>query len=81
MLKCALSTADGLWWGAGGEGLNFLQGADHWELNHAPVSIWPTQIGFFFNFVLGVVTRAGRAGVDWEDRVIREDEVNFPKYI
>lgn len=37
-------------------------------------------IFFFLNFVVGAVTKAGRADMDWEGHVIREDEVKFPKY-
>lgn len=60
-----LSTADGFWWDTGREGLNFLQGADHWELNHAPVSIWPTQIGFKKNCCWGrYKDRDGRHGLE-----------------
>lgn len=36
---------------ASGEGLSFVLGAGPWELDHAPVYVWVTQVGsFFFSF-------------------------------
>ena len=38
--------------GAGGKGLSFLQGAGHRGSDHAPVSVWATQIEpIFLSFI------------------------------
>ena len=33
---------------ASGEGLSFVLGAGPWELDHAPLSIFATQVGLFW---------------------------------
>ena len=46
--------------GAGGKGLSFLQGAGHRGSDHAPVSVWATQIEpFFLLFPFGGGTSQG----------------------
>ena len=45
MLKCSSPQVMVSVGGAGGEGIGFLYRAGHWEFDHAPVSIWATQIG------------------------------------
>lgn len=59
-----LSTADDFCRGYSGEGLSFLYMDGHWEPDHAPVSVWSTQVA------LGVLRGGGHKGgqtqEDWE---------------
>lgn len=64
-----LFTADGFWMGVEcGEGLSYLEGADHWKFDYIPVSAWVTKIVFdaFFFFCRSAQGWEGERGMGSE---------------